>query len=321
MLKIKNNRFIYGGVSLPLPNGLYLDIFEPCRRKSGIEFKSENKDFDITIDFFNYNIDIEEKLKDSVENCEPDAAPATPVRFEINGLRGIYSVFDREAISILEAHFESADKSDIHFSFSITVDKNRASLKEVLRRIELKTFLRKIRLEDRTDFHNKYTIGNILKRGIETLILYSHFKNYKDAANMLDVSYGRARHLIWSALSRLYNCGCGRLAPEEIFERIAVSKTNNPASAETVKLEFARLISNGLAHGDEVIRKCWQEAFNYYDPTPEGLLTFLGERFDLINRSPGEATNLHSFNDTHYIPNEIVVDWKSRQRSNVEIRD
>lgn len=72
MLKIQGNRFYYGGVSFPMPNGLYYDIFENDHSLNSITFKSENDKFRLSIGFFDYDGDIKEYCNDALQRNKND---------------------------------------------------------------------------------------------------------------------------------------------------------------------------------------------------------------------------------------------------------
>ena len=54
MLKVENNRFYYGGISFPVPNGLYIDSCPPFIPRNGLVVYSEDRSICIALCFCEY---------------------------------------------------------------------------------------------------------------------------------------------------------------------------------------------------------------------------------------------------------------------------
>lgn len=94
MFKIDNNRLGYGGISIPLPSGLYLDVHSECIYKNGFVLRSENESFYIKLNFYEYTESIEEDLKASYAAEDSGIESSVPIiEFELNGLHGVRTTY------------------------------------------------------------------------------------------------------------------------------------------------------------------------------------------------------------------------------------
>ncbi len=88
MLKVENNRFYFGGISFPVPNGLYIDSCPPLIPRNGLAIYSADRGISIELFFCEYEKPTPDYMKNADYNHKKYLT--MPIKkYEVNGLHGI----------------------------------------------------------------------------------------------------------------------------------------------------------------------------------------------------------------------------------------
>ena len=147
MLKAENNRFYYGGMSFPVPNGLYIDTSPPLTPINGFVIHSADQAIHIDLCFCEY----EEPTPFYMENVSYNNLEylTMPIRkYEVNGIAWYCRIFTYKKTQMFEAHLDTNRKENqIHLDITVEIERDRYTMREVFEIESIKALLTDIREE------------------------------------------------------------------------------------------------------------------------------------------------------------------------------
>lgn len=147
MLKFENNRIYCGGISFPIPNGLYLETNFEITYDDALFLFPENKAYYLAVHLDRYAGSASERAKTEMDDVGPQIS-GQPKPVEINGIHGVGVLYTYTQQEHYEMYFETVvPGSDMHLSIAAgTMDKKHKA-EDILKEKEVKTFLSDIRIE------------------------------------------------------------------------------------------------------------------------------------------------------------------------------
>ena len=147
MLKVENNRFYYGGMSFPVPNGLYVDTASPVIPINGLVICSANQGIRIDVCFCEYKEPTPVYMESvSYNNIEYLTMPIR--KYEVNGMTWYCRIFTYKKTQMFEAYLDTNGKENqIHLDISVEIRKDRYNMREVFEIESIKALLTDIRKE------------------------------------------------------------------------------------------------------------------------------------------------------------------------------
>ena len=148
MLKVENNRFYYGGISFPVPNGLYIDSCPPLIPGNGLAVYSADRGISIELCFCEY----EEPTPLYMENMDYNhkeylTMPIT--KYEVNGIAWYCRIFTYKKTQMFEAYLDTNQKDNqIHLDLTVEIPKGRYTMRDVFELQSVKALLSDIRKSD-----------------------------------------------------------------------------------------------------------------------------------------------------------------------------
>ena len=141
MFEIKNNRLIIAGISVRLPNGLYLTTHPVFENENTLIFTDKEQSFYMEVQEQEYTGPLDKVLKEeilpSVYTVLSEIQPIT-----INGLTGFYMIYEDKKQVYFEMKLQDRDKlQNLHLDILITVIKNYAIIQNIINSKEIQNFL------------------------------------------------------------------------------------------------------------------------------------------------------------------------------------
>ena len=147
MLKVENNRFYYGGISFPVPNGLYIDSCPPFIPRNGLVVYSEDRSICIALCFCEYEEPIPLYM-DNADYNHKDYVTMPITKYEVNGITWYCRIFTYKKTQMFEAYLDTNQKDNqIHLDLTVEIPKGRYTMPDVFELQSIKALFSDIRKE------------------------------------------------------------------------------------------------------------------------------------------------------------------------------
>ncbi len=145
MLKVENNRFYYGGISFPVPNGLYIDSCPPFIPRNGLVVYSEDRSICIALCFCEYEEPIPLYM-DNADYNHKDYVTMPITKYEVNGITWYCRIFTYKKTQMFEAYLDTNQKDNqIYLDITVEIPKGRYSMPDVFELQSIKALFSDIR--------------------------------------------------------------------------------------------------------------------------------------------------------------------------------
>lgn len=140
MFEIKNNRLMIAGISVGLPNGLYLTTHPVFENENTLIFTDKEQSFYMEVQEQEYTgpLDnaLQEEILPSVYTILSESQPIT-----INGLTGFYMIYEDKKQAYFEMKLQDRDQlQNLHLDILITTKTIGRSIQDVTNLKEIRTF-------------------------------------------------------------------------------------------------------------------------------------------------------------------------------------
>lgn len=140
MFEIKNNRLMIAGISVGLPNGLYLTTHPVFENENTLIFTDKEQSFYMEVQEQEYTGPLDNALKEeilpSVYTILSEIQPIT-----INGLTGFYMIYEDKKQAYFEMKLQDRDQlQNLHLDILITAKTVGRSIQDVTNLKEIQTF-------------------------------------------------------------------------------------------------------------------------------------------------------------------------------------
>lgn len=140
MFEIKNNRLKIAGISVELPNGLYLTTHPVFENENTLIFTDKEQSFYMEVQEQEYTGPLDKAMKEeilpSIYTILSEIQPIT-----INGLTGFYAIYEDKKQAYFEMKLQDRDKlQNLYLDVLITSKMVDGSIQDVTNLKEIRTF-------------------------------------------------------------------------------------------------------------------------------------------------------------------------------------